>query len=162
MKRAVTLSNSLYSVSLPSFCLYHLNHKHVGFPTTDEEKKIKLVVMGGGRKNNPVLSFTLPTLSLAFCWVLWSSFLLSYPSLGLLHCPSLPPIPFSFFPFPRKVLVEGSCLRERISAHGACDQYRLKWELQWRWGFFVENKNKNNFFSYYWHFSEGIVICRVN
>lgn len=50
MKRAVTLSNSLYSVSLPSFCLYHLNHKHVGFPTTDEEKKVKLIVMGGGEK----------------------------------------------------------------------------------------------------------------
>lgn len=131
VKQAVTLYNSLYSVSFPSLCLYHLKHKPVWFPITDEEKKIKLIVTGGGRKNNPVLSFTLPALSPAFCWALSSSFfvqhpLLSYPSLWLLYCPSLPPIPLSCFPFPRKVLVEGSCLRERVSAHGACDRYRLK------------------------------------
>lgn len=137
-KEAMTLYNSLCSVSLPSLCLYHLNRKHVGFSTTDEEKKIKLIVMGGRRKkNNPVLSFTISALSVTICCVFSSSFLLSCPSLGLLCCPFLPPILFSCFTFPRKVLVQGSCLREGMFAHGACDQYSLKWELHWRWGFFL-------------------------
>lgn len=63
VKWAVTLYNSLYSVSFPSLCFYHLKQKPVGFPTTDEEKKIKVTVMGGGRKNNTVHSFILPALS---------------------------------------------------------------------------------------------------
>lgn len=88
--------------------------------------------MRRGRKNNPVLSFTIPALSPTFFWALSSSVfvqhsLQSYPSLGILYCPSLLPIPLSCFPFSRKVLADGIHLRERISTHGACD--RLKREL---------------------------------
>lgn len=55
----------------------------MGFSATDEEKKIKLSVMEGGVKNNTVFSVTLRALSLSmtFCQILSSSFVLFHPSL---------------------------------------------------------------------------------
>ena len=45
VKQAVTWYNLFYSVFFLRLYLYHLKHKAVGLPTTDEEKKI-FVVMG--------------------------------------------------------------------------------------------------------------------
>lgn len=68
IKGDVNLDKSLHSISFPK--LYHLDHKYAGFPTTIEEKKIKLILKGEGRKI--ILSFLLPFLlpPSAFCWVL--------------------------------------------------------------------------------------------
>lgn len=60
--------------------------------------------MRRGRKKNLVLSFTLRALSPTFFWTLSSSVfvqhsLLSYPSLGILYCPS--PHFFTLFSLPR-------------------------------------------------------------
>ena len=68
IKWDVNLDKSLHSVSFPKLFLYHLDHKYAGFLTTIEEKKIKLILKGEGRKI--ILSFLLPFLlpPSAFCW----------------------------------------------------------------------------------------------
>lgn len=74
IKWDVNLDKSLHSVSFPKLFLYHLDHKYAGFLTTIEEKKIKLILKGEGRKI--ILSFLLPFLlpPSAFCWAPSTSF----------------------------------------------------------------------------------------
>lgn len=81
IKQDVNLDKSLHFISFPK--LYHLGHKYAGFPTTFEEKKIKLILKGKGRK--VILSFLLPFLlsPSPFCWVLSTSIYAQHRVLAL-------------------------------------------------------------------------------
>lgn len=79
IKWDVNLDKSLHSVSFPKLFLYHLDHKYAGFLTTIEEKKIKLILKGEGRKI--ILFFLLPFLlpPSALCWAPSTSFYAQHP-----------------------------------------------------------------------------------